>query len=277
MSEAVYVVDRKRRITYWNAAAERLTGYPASDVVGLACRDNLLNHVDDNGTELCRVGCPLLAAIRSGSAHEVRMFAHHRDGHRVPVVVRAAALRSPEGSTVGAVEVFHDDSCFRAVADGLDKAQEEALTDALTGIANRRMLDQALELRHYEHRRYGRGYAVVFVDVDHFKQFNEHHGHDVGDQVLRLVASTLHRSARAGDIAGRWGGDEFLLVAPVDDYNQAVALGERARQLVASTWALRDGRRLAVTVTVGVAVAHPDEAVAELVNRASLTMLDAKS
>ncbi len=276
MSEAVYVVDRKRRITYWNSTAERLTGYDAADVVGLACRDNLLNHVDDAGRELCQAGCPLLATIKDGSVQEVHIFAHHRDGHRVPVVVRSAPLRSPDGAVVGAVEVFHDDSRFRAVTDLLDKAQQEALTDALTGVANRRMLEQALELRHYEYRRYDRGYAVIFADVDHFKQFNEHHGHDVGDRVLRLVATTLRHSARVSDTAGRWGGDEFLLVAPVSDYDQALALSERARQLVASTWAPHDGRRLAVTVTVGVAVAHPDETVRQLVNRASVTMLAAK-
>jgi diguanylate cyclase (GGDEF)-like protein/PAS domain S-box-containing protein len=277
MSEAVYAVDRKRRITYWNSAAERLTGYDAADMVGLACRDTLLNHVDDDGVELCTTGCPLLATIRDGLAHEVRLYAHHHDGHRVPVVVRAAALRSPEGAVVGAVEVFQDDSRFRALTDLLEISQQEALTDALTGIANRRMLERALDLRHYEHRRYGRGYGVVFADVDNFKQFNEHHGHDVGDQALRLVATTLRRSARAGDTAGRWGGDEFLLVAPVDDYDQALALGLRARQLVASTWVLSDGHRLAATITVGVAVAHPDEPVSELVNRASVSMLAAKT
>jgi PAS domain S-box-containing protein/putative nucleotidyltransferase with HDIG domain len=114
MSEAVYAVDCDRRVTYWNAAAEQLTGYRASDVVGSRCRDNILNHCDDQGTELCAAGCPLLATMEDGRAREARVFLHHRDGHLVPVVVRAAALRSGDGAVIGAVEVFRDDSRSRA-------------------------------------------------------------------------------------------------------------------------------------------------------------------
>ena len=115
MSEGVDAVDADRRITYWNSAAERLTGYRAVDVVGRLCRDNVLNHIDDVGTELCLADCPLMFTMRDGQARgEARLFLHHRDGHRVPVAVRVAALRSPEGTIVGAVEVFHDDSGYRA-------------------------------------------------------------------------------------------------------------------------------------------------------------------
>ena len=85
MSEAVYVVDRQRRVTYWNPAAERLTGYPADQVVGRCCRDGILNHVDHEGTSLCKSRCPLLATIGDGQPHDMLAFLHHRDGHRVPV------------------------------------------------------------------------------------------------------------------------------------------------------------------------------------------------
>ena len=99
MSEAVYVVDRQRRVTYWNPAAERLTGYPADQVVGRCCRDGILNHVDHEGTSLCKSRCPLLATIGDGQPHDMLAFLHHRDGHRVPV---AAALRhwpTPTGTS----------------------------------------------------------------------------------------------------------------------------------------------------------------------------------
>jgi diguanylate cyclase (GGDEF)-like protein/PAS domain S-box-containing protein len=277
MSEGVYAVDPERRITYWNSAAEQLTGYQAEEVVGQLCRGNLLNHVDDAGTQLCRADCPLVLTMRDGQAREARLFLHHRAGHRVPVAVRVAALRSPDGAMVGAVAVFHDDSGYRAVTERLEVAEREADTDALTGIANRRMLQRAIELRRYEHQRYQRCYAVIFVDVDDFKHVNERYGHDVGDEVLRLVAATLRRFTRPSDTAGRWGGDEFLLVAPVTDRDHAVAMAERCRRLVASSCALHDQDRVAVTVTAGVAVARPDESSRELVNRASLAMLDAKS
>ena len=276
MSEAVYAVDRDRRITYWNSAAEQLTGFSAAEVVGHRCQDNLLNHVDDTGRELCKAGCPLSGTISDGQTREVRVFLRHRAGHRVPVAVRAAALRGADGTVTGAVEVFHDDSTLREVTDRLDVVEMEALTDPLTGIANRRMLERALDLRQDEYKRYGRGYAVLFGDVDDFKQVNDRYGYVVGDRVLKLVATTLHNSTRPSDTAGRWGGDKFVILVPVADQHQAVALADRTRHLVAGASAVHDRRRVAVTLTVGVALAHPDEPVEELVNRSCVAMRSAK-
>ena len=112
MTEAVYAVDRDRRITYWNAAAEQLTGYSAAEVVGRRCQDNLLNHVDEAGNQLCKDGCPLQATVEDGQTREALVFLQHRAGHRLPVAVRAAPLRSAGETIIGAVEVFHDDSRF---------------------------------------------------------------------------------------------------------------------------------------------------------------------
>ena len=276
MTEAVYAVDRHRRIMYWNTAAEQLTGYSAAEVVGRRCQDNLLNHVDETGRQLCGNGCPLLATVQDGQTREALVLLHHRAGHCLPVAVRAAALRSADSTIIGAVEVFHDDSRYRAVNNLLDTAQREALTDPLTGIANRRMLHRALDLLHDEHRRYGRSYAVLFGDVDHFKQFNERYGHDIGDRVLRLIATTLSGSSRPSDTAGRWGGDEFLLVAPVNDRGQALALAERARRLVEGSSPTLQLPGIKVTLTVGVAVVRPGEGPDQLVQRASAATLRAK-
>jgi diguanylate cyclase (GGDEF)-like protein/PAS domain S-box-containing protein len=275
MSEAVYAVDSDRRITYWNTAAERLTGYKASDVVGRRCRDNLLNHVDDQGRELCRTGCPLLATIEDGQTREARVFLRHRAGYRLPVAIRAAALYSSDGAISGAVEVFHDDSRSRAVADRLDLAEHEALTDALTGIANRRMLERVLDAREHEQQRYNRGYAVIFCDVDHFKRVNDYYGYEMGDRVLQAVAKTLHESTRPSDTVGRWGGDEFLVVVPAADQDQAVLLAERMRKIVSDVPAWDDDD-LAVTLSVGVAAAALEERSSAVVARASGSMSNAK-
>jgi diguanylate cyclase (GGDEF)-like protein/PAS domain S-box-containing protein len=277
MSEAVYVVDRQRRVTYWNPAAERLTGYPADQVVGRCCRDGILNHVDHEGTSLCKSRCPLLATIGDGQPHDMLAFLHHRDGHRVPVAARAAALADPDGNITGAVEVFHDDSRNKMLKDRLDDVQRQALTDALTGIANRRMLTQVLRQRRGDQVRYGYAYAVLFADIDHFKQVNDTYNHDVGDRVLQMVSATLRDCTRTGDTVGRWGGEEFLVVATAGEADQVLNLAERARHLVASTWAQNGADRVAVTLSIGVALARPGEATDELVRRADMAMLAAKT
>ena len=117
MSEAVYVVDTDRMITYWHPAAERLTGFSAAEVIGRHCRDGVLNHVDDAGQLMCQASCPLQATISDGQPRTVSLFLHHRDGHRVPVAISTAALRDADGQVRGAVEVFHDESRVRDIAD----------------------------------------------------------------------------------------------------------------------------------------------------------------
>ena len=95
--DGVYFVDRDRVITYWNKGAERITGYSAKETLGRACRDNLLNHVTANGIELCKSNCPLAAVMQDGNPREAEVYLHHKDGHRVPIIVRATAMRDAEG------------------------------------------------------------------------------------------------------------------------------------------------------------------------------------
>ncbi len=276
MPQAVYALDLQRRITHWNPAAERLTGHAASDVLGRSCQDGLLSHVDDSGAPLCGTRCPLLAVMVDGASREARVFVHHRDGHRVPVRVHGSAIRDADGNISGAVESFTDDSRGRALERELGEAQKEALSDALTGLANRRMLHRVLEHHSDEYRRYQRSFAVLFVDIDDFKKVNDIHGHRAGDRLLRMVASTLDRSTRPSDTVGRWGGEEFLIVAPAGTEAEAFSLAERARRLVCSSWIDDEGRRVRVTVSVGAALVRSGETTGELIDRADGAMFAAK-
>ncbi|MCP4645400.1 MAG: PAS domain S-box protein, partial [bacterium] len=90
--DAVYFVDRDVGITYWNQAAERLTGFSASEVTGRKCSDAVLTHVDEQGHLLCVHGCPLQATMQDGSSREAEVFLHHKNGFRVPVAVRTSAI-----------------------------------------------------------------------------------------------------------------------------------------------------------------------------------------
>ena len=154
--------------------------------------------------------------------------------------------------------------------------RNEATHDMLTQLPNRRLFEEHLQRAVLSARRTGQRVAVVLIDLDGFKAINDRLGHDVGDEVLRLVASTLKCSTRPSDTAGRWGGDEFLLVGPVKDHHQAVGLAERVRHLVAEDETIHDDARITVTVSTGVAVARTDEPTKDLVNRASLAMSGSK-
>ena len=134
--------------------------------------------------------------------------------------------------------------------------------DALTGLFNRRVADERLREEFARLQRTGQGYALLMVDIDHFKQVNDRHGHTMGDQVLQQVAQALTQHLRATDFLARFGGDEFLALLPGTSLAQACHVADKLRQAVqAHTLAATPG--CAVTVSVGVAEAHRDQAHAE--------------
>ena len=108
LREGLYFVDRNRVITYWNKAAERISGFTADEVVGKSCTDNVLNHIDGDGQNLCTGLCPLAATINEGEPRETEVFMHHKDGHRIPVSVRVSPLTNKEGNIIGGMELFSD-------------------------------------------------------------------------------------------------------------------------------------------------------------------------
>src|SRR5690606_33519417 len=111
--------------------------------------------------------------------------------------------------------------------------EQAALTDPLTGMQNRRYFDGALAEYLSEFRRIGKPVGLMILDLDHFKQINDTHGHDVGDEVLRAVAKCLQDMTRYHDVVARLGGEEFAVVAPNMDGDLLLKLAERIRKAIA--------------------------------------------
>lgn len=151
-----------------------------------------------------------------------------------------------------AVEVSELRAELRRRSEELDRLSR---TDHLTGVANRRHLDDALQAALRSTRPHDFPVSVLLVDVDHFKQVNDRHGHDVGDAVLQAVASALQGRLRGGDLLGRWGGEEFLVLAPHTDLEGALVLAQRLRAAVAGTSVTAAGGAVPVTISLGVASA----------------------
>lgn len=130
---------------------------------------------------------------------------------------------------------------------------ESAVRDPLTGLFNRRHLDDRLRAEHSFALRHGTDLTVMLVDVDHFKQVNDTYGHAAGDGVLRVVGGTLGRMLRGEDLVARYGGEEFCVLARALDARNAGIVAERCRQKIASLSLPWEGRRLSITVSIGVA------------------------
>jgi two-component system cell cycle response regulator len=149
-------------------------------------------------------------------------------------------------------------------------------TDALTGLANRRHIEERLRELAASSRRHGHELGVIMFDIDHFKAVNDTIGHAGGDAVLREFSRRLHEALREEDTAGRWGGEEFLVLAPISDLEGTLQLGERVCESVSSVpFTLPDGGTLDVTVSGGAATGTGDDPE-ELVRRADAALYEAK-
>jgi diguanylate cyclase (GGDEF)-like protein/PAS domain S-box-containing protein len=273
--DAVYVTDRERRILYWNPAAERISGYPRDEVVGRHCSDGILGHVDAGGSSLCHGECPLARAMADGCRRTDEIFLHHKDGHLLPISVRVAPVRDESGEVIGAVEIFSERSNRAATEERLRELEKLAMLDPLTGLPNRRHLEQQLQSRIDEHQRYGWPFGVLLIDVDLFKAVNDTFGHEAGDKVLRLVARTLEANTRAFDVVGRWGGDEFLAILTNVERERIVQIAERFRALVAAV-GVPGVEPLQVTLCIGAAAVSSEEDAASILRRADALLYQAK-
>ncbi len=276
--DGVYYVDRGRSITYWNRAAEQITGYSRQEVLGKKCSDNLLRHVNDQGDCLCLSACPLAQTIEDGTPRSASVFLHHKDGHRLPVYVHVSPMRSKAGKIIGAVEVFNNNAETVAALQHLRELQDLAYTDPLTTIANRNYLEIFLEARFNELRRFGWPFGLVFADIDHFKRINDTYGHPVGDLVLKMVANTLAQNCRSFDLVGRWGGEEFLCVlSHMGNPQKLRPIAERLRLLVGHSYLQQDQGPIAVTMSMGVTLAEPGDSLESLTQRADRLLYQGKT
>lgn len=274
--DGLYFVDTERRITYWNTAAEKLTGYSAVEVIGSFCHDNILSHVNSRGETLCKSLCPLAKTISDGGLREDDVFLHHKDGHRVPVQIRVAPVRNAAGAIIGAVELFSNNTSQHMMQQRIEELQHLSLIDPLTNISNRRAAEMHLHSWLDEFKRYRVPMGVLFLDIDNFKSINDTCGHDAGDMVLKTTARTVANTVRPFDVVGRWGGEEFICLIRTIPETLLAAVAKRIRALVAQSSVAVDQERLSFTISIGATMARQDDTPATLVKRADGLMYDAK-
>jgi diguanylate cyclase len=182
---------------------------------------------------------------------------------------------------LGALEKLFTASIERIgdLKEKLTKAEQDATRDALTGLANRRSFDADLLRAARQATEDNSALSLVILDVDHFKQFNDTHGHALGDQVLRLIAGVLTEHTKGRDTAARYGDEEFAIILPETALHGGVTVAEQIRTILERRPIINrvSGQRLGLaTCSIGVAQYRPGEPVGELVNRADQLLYRAK-
>lgn len=158
------------------------------------------------------------------------------------------------------------------------EAEQQALTDELSALNNRRAFFQYAHNIHDQARRYDRGYSVMILDIDDFKQVNDRFGHATGDIAIRQVADAIHAISRAADVPGRIGGEEFAICLPATSLDEGAILADRLRLSICDLGVPLEGSTLHMTVSVGIAQYRPDDATfEEILKRADNALYMAKS
>ena len=199
-----------------------------------------------------------------------------------PIIQTLISELAKANSRASALEVNFVETSdqLEGVRLALAEAEQRSNTDALTGLANRRSLDEFFRASMIQAMETDEPLGAFMIDIDHFKKFNDTHGHLIGDQVLRLVAKVLQDSVREGDLAARFGGEELVAVLPGADLSTCKEVAERVRRRISDAKLTRrtTGQEIgSVTVSIGVAQFRLAESAETLIERCDRGLYQAKS
>jgi diguanylate cyclase (GGDEF)-like protein/PAS domain S-box-containing protein len=262
---AVIVLDPDGIVRSWNPGAERIKGWTADEIVGRSFETFYT-------PESLAVGHPdrELERARAMGRYDEEGWRVRADGTRFWAHFVITALFDPDGHLVGFGKVTSDltdrKHAEEQLANTLALLRDTALSDALTGLANRRAWDDGLLREVARARRAGTTLCVAAVDVDHFKTMNDEQGHGAGDRFLRRAAAAWRTALRASDLLARTGGEEFAVALPDCDLEAAMRVGDRFRELTPA----------GLTCSVGVAQWDGEESRDALLQRADRALYAAK-
>src|SRR6266851_1540317 len=273
IADGVLSTDLSSNVTYLNLVAERMTGWSCTEAIGRPLAD-VFQVIDGSTREAAQHPIELAVHQSKTLTRSADCMLVRRDGFETPIEDSAAPIHNSAGQVTGAVIAFRDVSVARAMSLELSRL---AQYDVLTNLPNRTLfndrLSQAIALAH----RQGAHLALLFVDLDRFKEVNDSFGHAMGDTLLQSVAHRLLACVRSSDTVSRHGGDEFvMLLSHVEGAEDAALTAERV--LAALVVPLRvAGRNLQVTASIGISV-YPDDAqeAERLINAADAAMYHAK-
>lgn len=267
--EGIVVTDSAGLVVAVNPAFEHITGYAASEVVGRRPRG-----LGEGGHPGEFFG-DVLAALQADGRWQGEIWNRRRNGEVYPQWLNIGVARGPDGAPTHHVAMFSDVSALRASETRLERL---AHFDPLTGLANRAQLFARLAQAIAQAQRTGTRGAVLFLDLDRFKNINDSLGHPVGDELLVAIARRLHLRVRAGDTFARLGGDEFIVVMEsIRTQAAAAALATSLVQTLAEPFTVSNGSPLYISASIGISL-FPDDGTdaAGLIRNADAAMYSAK-
>ena len=267
--DAVVITDARidfpgPSIIYVNPAFEAMTGYSREEVLGRTPR--ILQGPRTDRTTLDR----MRRALETGQFFEGRAVNYRKDGSAFHMEWSVSPVREPQGTITHFIAVQRDITPQVVLENELER---RATTDPLTGLFNRLRMEEFLTTELSRLRRYGGEATLLLLDIDHFKAINDRHGHHTGDRVLKELGGLLQSQSREADVLARWGGEEFVLLAPETFAPEGEAMAQKLRETVAGhDFPVLDR----VTVSMGLVTLQPGSTITGVMRQADRALYSAK-
>jgi len=287
MDVGVVVLDRDYRVEVWNSFMQNHSGLDGGDVMQRSLFE-LFPEIDRSWLTH-KVETSVMLGTRAFTIWEQRPYLFPFNSYQ-PITgladqmyqnVTILPLRSSNGATDHVCLIVYDVTGVAVNKRQLESAnlqlRELADRDGLTGLLNRRFWESCLKKEFARHQRYDRTASIVIFDIDHFKSVNDTYGHQFGDDVIRMVAQITREHARESDFAGRYGGEEFVVLLPDTDLQGAAHFAERLRKAIETRALDFQGQPKNFTVSLGVASLEPEmQAHQQLIEKADQALYRSK-
>ncbi len=276
LQEAVVIFDPSLRVIFWNKSSEQITGYTRDEVLGKPCLKNVLLEHAESGIFPCNKDCPPLLTLKDGRIRSLEAFLQHKQGYRFPVHMRVIPIKNQDGKIIAALETFRELSPKVSVPQKKSELQRMGLLDPLTELSNRRYLEMHLNSRLEEMKRYGLSFGILILDVDDMENINEAYGTVTGKKVLKMISRTLASNIRFFEVAGRWNGEQFLVVLLNMDEKNLDLVANKLRLLVEQSHLKEIEISIKTTVSIGATLAQFNDSAAGLIARAEKLVAHSK-
>jgi diguanylate cyclase (GGDEF)-like protein/PAS domain S-box-containing protein len=264
----VSVIDMQKKIVFWSAGAEQITGYARIDVLGHSCAENILLHCNQIGCEMCTGKCPIATALHHARPVEAMSFIHHKSGHRSPVHSWAIPLRDKQGSVIGIIQTFEGDFAVAGPDPNNRSMKERGCLDDITGLPNQAMMHSHLREMLGTFAELQIPFGIFCVEVFELSQFRARYGQEAATSILLVLARTLRNAVWPADFVGRWSESQFLVILSGCGEDAVQSVSQRVLNMMSSATIPWWGEELSVAVSMGRAGALAGDTVESLLRRA---------
>lgn len=273
ISTGVVLLDRRRKIIFWNSGAEKITGFHSHDALGHNSQANILAQCNEISCIHCGASCPLTQVVHNGEPIEMQGYLHHKAGHSVPVHLRVHPIRDLHGSLIALAESFDVDFCSTEPAYRDNSLAAHGCLDLVTGVPNHAFTQSHLRENLAFFNEYHLPFGVLWIDVEHIAELNATHGREAADVMLHVIAQTMKHTLRPDGFLGRWAERQFLAIVTNCESADLRKIAENVHKMASTSGIQWWDDLLVVAVSVGHAMVQSGDTTESILSRAHSTLL----